>query len=106
MSSATFVPRPAGEVLEIRERAGGLQHVVDDRSAGRRGRHLIEHRLERVVLDDDQVGRFLGDVRVGGKHDGDRLADVADLLERQNRLIVKGGPVVRIRDQLSGRLRR
>ena len=54
----------AAEVLEIGEHARRLQHVVDDRRVGLRRRDLVEHRIERVVLDLDQVRRFFSDVRV------------------------------------------
>jgi hypothetical protein len=87
-------------MLEICERPGRLEHVVNDRCAGRCGGHFIEDGLERLVFDDDEVGRFLGDVRIGGQHDGNRFADVAHLLERKNRLIVESRSVIRVGDQL------
>ena len=54
----------AAQVLEIGEHARRLQHVVDDRRIGTRGRHLVEHWIERVVLDLNQVRGFFGNVRV------------------------------------------
>ena len=91
---------PAGQVLEIGEHARRLQPVVNDRRVRPRGRHLVEHRLERLVLDLDQVRGLLGDVRVGGQGNGDGLAHVSNLAMRQNRLVVKCGTVVRMRHQL------
>ena len=51
--------------------------------AGPRGRLQIEHRLERLELDLDQLGAVLGERLALGDHDRDRLAGVDDLLARQ-----------------------
>ena len=55
--------------------------LVDE---GRPGLHRglgIDHRLERLVLDLDQLGAILGDVAAVGEHRRHRLADVADLAD-------------------------
>ena len=46
----------------------------------------VEHCVERLVLDLDQLDRVLGDVTVVSDHDGQRLAGVA-------RHLMRGGPV-------------
>ena len=48
---------------------------------GRR-RDRVEHGVERVVVDLDELGRVLGEVAVAGDDDGDRLADVAHGVDR------------------------
>ena len=86
---------PAGEMLEVGKRAGGLQHVVDDDLAVER-LDLVVDRRQFVVLGLDQAQRLFGDMRIGGQHHRDRLADVADLFQRQDRLVVERRAVIRI----------
>ena len=66
------------------------------------GRALgVDDGLERLVLDDDRLGgasRLLG---VLGRDDGDRLAVVADAIDREHRLV---GELEAVR--LAGRERR
>ena len=90
---------PALEVLEIGERAGGLEllvhvHVVLGRL------DLVEHRRQLLVLGDDQLRRLLGDVRIGRQHDRDRLAHVVHLVDRQDRLVVERRAVIGVGDHL------
>jgi hypothetical protein len=59
--------------------------VVDARLGLDRGLD-VEHRVERLVLDLDQLDGVLGDVTVVSDHDGQRLAGIA-------RHLVRGGPV-------------
>ena len=59
---------------------------------------LVEHGRQLLVLGDDQRGRFLGDMRIGGEHHRDRLADIVHLVEREDRLVVEGRAVVRARE--------
>ncbi len=55
---------------------------------------------QRLVVDEDQLGRVLGDVAALGDDDGDRLADVAHLVLGQRHLRA------RVEDQvLDGRRR-
>jgi len=42
--------------------------------------------------------RRFGDLWVFGQHDGDRLTGVSHFSERQDRLIVKCRPEIRVRD--------
>ena len=88
------------QVLQIRERPGRLEHVVNNGRPGTGCCYLVEHRLERLVFDGDQVSRLFGCVRIVGDGDRHRLADVPDFAECQDRLIVKGGSVIRMRNEL------
>ena len=88
------------EVLEIGKRAGGLQRIVHDRLRGH-GLDLVVHRGQLLVLGGDEMHRLFGDVRVDGEHHGDRLADVAHLVEREDRLIVERRAVIRLGDDFS-----
>ena len=55
---------------------------------------LVKDRRQLLVFGGDQLHRLFGDVRVGGEHGRDRLADKADLLVGQDRLIVERWAVV------------
>src|SRR6185436_6087218 len=91
--------RPPAQILEIGERSGRLQHVMHDRCVRTGGCDFVEHGSERLVLDFDQICGLLGDVRIGRKRDRDRLADVTNLVDRQDRLVVKGRTVVGVRHE-------
>ena len=43
----------------------------------------IEHRVERLVLDLDQLDGVLGDITIASNHDGQRLARVPRNLMRR-----------------------
>jgi hypothetical protein len=45
--------------------------IVDGWSRGQ-----VQHRLERVVVDGDELGSVLGDVPIAGDNDGERLAHI------------------------------
>ena len=69
---------------------------------------IRRHRLDFVVdgrqffvFSGDQAYRLLGDTTVGSKHDRDRLAGKTDFAVRQDRLIVKSGTVIRMRNDLA-----
>ena len=87
------------EVLEIGEGAGRLELVVHIDLGGCR-LDLVEDRGQFLVFGGDELYRLVGNVRVGGDHGGDRLADEAHLLVRQDRLVVEGRPVIGIGDHL------
>ena len=53
------------------------------------------------ILGDDQLGSLLGDVRIGGEHDRDRLADIMHLVDGQDRLIVERRAVIGLGDDLA-----
>ena len=76
------------QVLEIGEGAGRLQLVVHDRVRGHR-LDFVEHGRQFLVLDVDQLRRGLRHVRIARQHHRDRLADVVDLVEREDRLVVE-----------------
>ncbi len=90
----------AFEMLEIRESAGGLEHIVHDDVRLHR-RDLVVDGRQFVVFGGDQLRGPLGHVRVARQHHGDRLADVTHLVERQDRLVVKGRAVIGLGDQLA-----
>ena len=84
-------------MLEIGEGAGGLQLVVHQRLVlGRLD--LVEHRRQFLIFGDDELHRLVGDMRIGGQHDRDRLADIMHLVERQDRLVVERRAVIGIGD--------
>jgi hypothetical protein len=87
------------EVLQVGERAGGLQLVVHHRLRGHR-LDLVVYRRHRLVLGDDEVRGLLRHVRIGGEHDGHRLADVAHLVDGEDRLVVEGRPEMQVRNDL------
>ena len=88
------------EMLQVGEGAGGLELVVHERLVlGRLD--LVEHRRQFLVLGDDQLRRLLGDVRIGGEHDRDRLADEMHLADGEDRLVVEGRAVIGIGDHLA-----
>ena len=84
------------QVLEIRERPGGLQGLVHDRLGGHR-LHLVVHRRQLLVFGGDEMHGLLRHVRIGGEHHRDRLADMAHLVDCEHRLIVERRAVVRLR---------
>ena len=83
---------------------GGFQTIVaaaDDPAEGNVGRHVVEklsgavgggvlrvdHRLEGVVIDFDQLQRILGLVAIFSHHDGHRVALVTDPLDCQGGMV-------------------
>ena len=93
------------EVLEVGERAGGLEFLMhQDLVLG--SLDLVEDRRQLFVFGDDQLRRLLGDMGIGGKHHCNRLADIVHLVDRQDRLIVECRPVIGLRDNLAHVLRR
>ena len=81
------------QMLEVGEGAGGLELVVDIDLRGQRIDLVIDRR-QFLVFGGDELHRLLGDVRIGGDHGGDRLADEAHLLVRQDRLVVERRAVI------------
>ena len=87
------------EVLEVGKTSCRLELVVHV--------HRRSHRLDFVVdcgqflvFGDDFLRRGLGDMRIGGEHDGDRLADEPHLVDRQDRLIMECRTVIGIGNDL------
>ncbi len=87
------------QMLQVGERAGGLEHVVNDRRTRLRGAHLVEDRFEFVVVDRHEIGARIRDVRVAREHHRHRFADVMHFAEREDGLIVEGRTVIRIGNQ-------
>ena len=82
-------------MLEVGERAGGLEPVCTIDLRGQR-LDLVVDRRQLLVFGGDELHRLFGDVRIGGDHGRDRFADEAHLLVRQDRLVVESRPVVRV----------
>ncbi len=74
---------------------GGVSLGLGWEQPGRSGsRRLVdvEHRRQMVVGDLHEIGRLLGGKRVVGHHQGHRLADVADRVVGQHRLVAHDRP--------------
>src|SRR2546427_8363785 len=82
------------KMLEVWERRGRFEYVVDDRSAGFCCGNFVEHRFEGLVLHRDQIRRLVGHVRILSQRHRDRLAGISYFLERENRLVVKCRAVI------------
>ena len=72
-----------------------------DVDVGIRRLDLVEDRRQLLVVDQDELCGLVGDMGVARQHDGDRLADIAHLADRQDRLVVEGRPEIGIGDQLA-----
>ncbi len=79
------------QMLEVGEASGRAQLVVHIDLRGH-GFDLVVDRRHLLVFGDDLRDRGLGDMGIARNHRGDRLADEAHLVEREDRLIVEGGP--------------
>jgi hypothetical protein len=93
---------PADLEIDLDDRIGGGEGGLDipvagaqcerlGRQAGRKTARRaagVEQRRHRLGLDRDEIGGVLGEVRIGGKHCRDRLADVAQPLAGEQRLAV------------------
>jgi len=88
------------EMLEVGEAAGGLELIVHEDLRGHR-LDLVIDRGQFLVFRNDFLRRRLGDVGIGGDHDRHRLADEADLVDRQDRLVVEGRPVIGVGDDFA-----
>ena len=73
-----------GFVAELRVEADiGLCFVEQARRVGFRRRHRVGHGGEGLIVDLDLLGSVLGRRDCPGDDDGDRLADIADFVDRQ-----------------------
>ena len=86
----------ARQMLQIGEGPGGLQLLVHDGFRGQRFDLVIDRR-QFLVIDRDQPRRPFRDMRIARQHGRDRLAEMPHLVERQDRLVVKGRPVIGFR---------
>ena len=90
----------AFQMLEVGEGAGGLELVMHERLVSGR-LDLVEHGGQFLVVGDDFLRRLLGDVRIAGEHDRDRLADEMHLADGEDRLVVEGRAVIRFGDNFA-----
>ncbi len=65
----------------------GGEFVVDHRCARAQRRFRVDHRRQRIEIEADQLGGVLGGVAALRQDHGDRLADVADLVVGEQRLL-------------------
>ena len=65
----------------------GMERLLLGRALG------IDDELERLVLDDDRLGRAACLLGMLGGDERDRLAEVADAVDREHRLIRELEPV-------------
>ena len=72
-----------------------------DQSVRLHRRDLVIDRRQFLIFGSDQLHGPLGDMRIARQHDRDRLADMTHLVERQDRLVVKGRAVIGLRDELA-----
>ncbi len=61
----------------VHHRCAGLERFFD-----------VEDRRQRIVIDPDLAKGFVGFALTAGDHGDDRLAAVADLVDRQRRLVI------------------
>ena len=90
----------AFKVFQIGERPGRPQHVVHQR-VGRHGGDLVINRGQLLIVRRDQLRGLLGHMRIARQDRRDRFADVAHFVERQDRLIVERGTIVRLGNELA-----
>src|SRR6266513_3079027 len=83
------------QMLQVGERPCRLERVVHDGTRGHRLDFVVDGG-QLFVFGDDQVRRFFRHVRVGGEDHRDRLADVADFVHSEHRLVVERRAVIRI----------
>ena len=89
--------RPALQMFEIGKGRRRLQFVVDEDTGGHGVRFVVDGG-QFLVIGRDQARGLFGHLRIGREHDGDRLAGEADLAVGEDRLIVKSGPIIGMRD--------
>ena len=61
------------------------QAVIDARPLPCKRPFQVGHRLEHLIGDLDELGGILGDIAIGGDDADHRIADEADLIDRQRR---------------------
>ena len=100
------VGRHAGPARDQRYGQVVGERLVDhDRLAGHR-QLGIDHHRQRIVVDDDRVGRVTGDIAIGGHHHRHRLAGVTHDVDGHGAVIGRGeGRADRHRREQLGDLR-
>ena len=74
-------------VAVARRRPVGMERLLLGRALG------VDDELERLVLDDDRLGRAARLLGMLGRDERDRLAEVADAVDREHRLVGELEPV-------------
>ena len=83
--------------LDVREVVAAVL-LVEERRVRLERPLRIDDRVERLVLDLDELAAVLGDVAGRGDHGGDGLADVANAVDWQQRAV----PFPRLRPRRAG----
>ena len=81
------VGRDTGAARHQRHREVVLEVGMDLRRLAGHRQLGIDHRRQRLVVDDDGVGGVARQVTVGGNHHRHRLAHIADRVDRHRRMI-------------------
>ena len=84
------VGRHAGPARHQRDREVVRERLVDDDRLARHRQLGIDDHGQRIVVDDDRVGRVAGDVAIGGHHHRHRLAGVTHHVDRHGAVIGRG----------------
>ena len=87
----------AFEMLKIGKSRSRLQFGMDEYIRAHR-LHFIVDRRKFFIFCHDKSNCFLCNVTVSSEHDGDRLPCKSALAIRKDRLVVKGRPVIGIRN--------
>ena len=86
----------AGERVRVRAVGGGEADVrvlvLEQQRVPREGLLEVDHRVQRLVVDDDGFGRVGGEVGIGGDHGGHDVAHEAHLAPGQRRALVLRSP--------------
>ncbi len=100
----TFVPAPLCRITSANVGPGAGRLLVDDRRAVGERLVQVEDGGELLVLDLDELQRLERGVAVVGGDGDDRLAGVAHLAEREDRLVAQNGPEPRLHVAAGGDL--
>ncbi len=87
---------PGFDMREIGECFGRAMGLMNQRRPWLGRFEHIEHRRQRLIIDFDKLQRIFRRAPVDGGNGYDRVADVADFLHAQDRLIAKRRTEVRI----------
>src|SRR5579862_481449 len=84
----------AVEMLQVGKGSRRLQCLVD-MNCGCCGLDLVEHGGQYFVVRGNEARAFFCDMRVACQYDRDWLADMPDLVECEDRLVMKRRPIIR-----------
>jgi hypothetical protein len=88
------------QMFQIGKRAGRTQHLVHQRVRLHCSQLVIDGR-QLVVFGRNQLCSLLRDVRIARQNGRDRLADIANLVKCEDRLIAKGRAVIGLGNELA-----